>query len=388
MKSLIVLFLIQLWSFSASAYFIASNKSSINSALPTHLLVAGYPDELDELFIHSLLTQAQVFKEKFPDHQIVIIGRNDDRNFILDKGYQLIEKNRELLKDEALEQMVQQLKLIKSLDIYAHSNPVSGILLDKGTLVTQVLNEKNDFWGMFPGKLQKDSFFRFHGCNAGLKMAPVVAEKTRVAVFAALTGTDFQTIYKDSFWSHEANADKRDRSVKNSLSFVNEKSCAGGYCRRMKPDNHSYRGHWGDWTEGGYPSYKVFCGSNLNENCSVGAMESVLTFPSVFPASKVTNLNEFKTIVHDFLCPFGFDPAKQGKCIEALESSLSGSNTQYSPFNGVTLNCDFVKCFAHFTCSGSSSNSCRLVNEKPGPNETFTNEYKFILKAFEENFKP
>lgn len=388
MKTIIVSLLTLIWSFGASAYFIASNKSAINNSLPTHILVAGYPDELDELFVHSLLTQAQVFKEKFPEHQIVIVGRNDDRKLVTEKGYNLIDKNRELLKDEALEGLVQRLKLIKSLDIYAHSNPVTGILLDKGTLVTQILNEKNDFWGMFAGKLQKESFFRFHGCNAGLKMAPLVAEKTKVAVFAALTGTDFQTIYKDSFWAREQDADKNDRSVKNTLSFTNEKSCAAGFCRRMKPDNRSYSGYWGDWSEGGYPNYKVFCGSNQNENCSVGAMESVLTFPSVFPAAKVTTLAEFKSIVHDFLCPFGYDKTKQGKCIEALESSLSGANTQYSPFNGETLNCDFVKCFAHFSCSGSSSNSCRLVNEKPGPNETFTNEYKFILKAFEENFRP
>lgn len=373
-------------SFQAKAYFIASNKEELKSALPTHILVAGIPDQVDELFIESLLTQAQVLKEKYPQNQIVIVGRNEDRKMVTEKGFNLIDKNREQLKDQALEDVVSQLKLIKSIDIYAHSNPVSGILLDKGTFVNQILNETNDFWGMFGGKLQKDSYLNFHGCNAGLKMAPSVAAKLKVAVFAALTGTDFQTIYNDSYWAHDKDAKKSERSEKNTLSFMTEKSCAGGYCRRMKPDNQSYKGYWGDWTEGGYPTYKIFCGANDNANCAYGAMEGILSFPSVVPAAKITSLTDYKTVVQDFMCPFAYNKDKQSKCIEALEGSLNGNNTQYSPFDGITLNCDFVRCFAHFSCGNSSSRSCHLVNEKPGANETFTNEYKFILKAFEENF--
>lgn len=388
MKSILsVFFFVTIFfALKANAYFIASNNEDLNSADPTHVLVAGIPDQVDELFVESLLTQAQVLKEKFPKDQIVIIGRNEDRKLITEKGYKLIEKNRELLKDLALERVVQRLKLIKSIDIYAHSNPVSGALLDKGTIVDEILNEKNDFWGKLGGKLQKDSYINFHGCNAGLIMAPSVASKLKVAVFAALTGTDFQTIYKDSYWAHDRNAKKSDRSEKNTLSFVNEKSCAAGFCRRMKPDNQSYKGYWGDWLEGGYPTYKIFCGSNESENCASGALEGLLSFPSVRPTAKIVTIDDFKNIVHDFMCPFAYNQEKQDKCIEALESSLNGVNTKYSPFNGVTLNCDFIKCYAHFACKSSSSGSCHLVNEKPGENETFTNEYKFILKAFEENF--
>lgn len=386
MRKFIVVFFFLLLSAQTNAYFIASNNEEINNSAATHILVAGIPDQVDELFVESLLTQAQAIKEKFPKDQIVIIGRNDDRKMITARGYALVEKNREQLKDAALEEVVQKLKLIKSIDIYAHSNPVSGILLDKGTFVNQVLNETNDLWEMFGEKLQKDSYLNFHGCNAGLKMAPSVAQKLKVAVFAALTGTDFQTIYKDSYWAHDRNGKKSDRSEMNSLSFVNEKSCAGGFCRRMKPDNQSYKGYWGDWMEGGYPTYKIFCGSNENKNCASGALEGLLSFPSVMPPSKVATIDDFKSIVQDFMCPFAHDKEKQAKCSEALESSLNGVNTQYSPFDGVTLNCDFIKCYAHFSCKTSSSGSCHLVNEKPGANETFTNEYKFIIKAFEENF--
>lgn len=381
-----ILFVFLCLAMNAQAYFIASNNEELKNSAPSHILVAGIPDQVDELFIESLLTQAHLLKEKFPEHQLVIIGRNEDRKMVLEKGYHLITRNREQLKDTALEDVVQQLKLIKSIDIYAHSNPVSGILLDKGTLVNQILNENNDFWGMFGGKLQKDSYLNFHGCNAGLKMAPSVASKLKVAVFAALTGTDFQTIYKEGYWAHDQDAKKSDRAETNKLSFVKEKSCAGGFCRRMKPDNQSYKGYWGDWSEGGYPTYKIFCGSNDNVNCPAGAMEGILSFPSIIPAARVSTLADYKAIVQDFLCPFGHDQQKQSACIEALENSLSGTNTQYSPFKGVTLNCDFVKCYAHFSCGNSSSRSCHLVNEKPGANETFTNEYKFILKAFEENF--
>lgn len=386
--ALFILLSLLSFTFQAQAFFIASNNEEIQSSVPTHILLAGIPDQVEELFIESLLTQAQVLKDKFPKDQIIILGRNDDRKLVTEKGYILIDKNHEQLKDKAIENLIRKLKLIKSIDIYAHSNPVSGVLLDKGTIINQVLNESNDLWDMFDNKMQKDAYINFHGCNAGLKMAPAVAKKLNVAVFAALTGTDFQAIYKDSFWSHDRNAKKSDRSEKNTLSFLKEKSCAAGFCRRMKPDNSSYKGYWGDWLEGGYPTYKIFCGTNDNKNCAGGVLEAMMSFPSVIPSAKVTSIEDFKLIAHDFMCPFAFDKEKQTKCIDALESSLTGTNTTYSPFNGVTLNCDLSKCFAHFSCKNSSSSSCRLVNEKPGENETFTNEYKFILKAFEENYSP
>jgi hypothetical protein len=381
-------FFVALFLFMANAHanFIASNNEEIKNSVPTHILIAGIPDQVEELFIESLLTQAQVLKEKFPNDQIIILGRSDDRKSVIEKGYNLIDKNHEQLKDKAIEELIKKLKLIKSIDIYAHSNPISGVLLDKGTIINQGLNESNDLWDIFENKLQKDAYINFHGCNAGLKMAPAVAKKLNVAVFAALTGTDFQTIYKDSFWSHDRNAEKSDRSEKNTLSFLKEKSCAGGYCRRMKPDNSSYKGYWGDWMEGGYPTYKIFCGSNDNKNCAGGVLEAMMSFPSILPSAKINTIEDFKIIVHDFMCPFAFNKEKQASCTEALEGSLIGKNTTYSPFNGVTLNCDLSKCFAHFSCKNSSSGSCHLVNEKPGVNETFTNEYKFILKAFEENY--
>ncbi|MGZ3790164.1 MAG: hypothetical protein ACXVLQ_16645 [Bacteriovorax sp.] len=375
-------------SFKASAYFIAANKAKIDSSRPTHLLMAGAPEKLEELFIQSLITKAQVLKERSKDDQIVIIGRNEDRKFIEERGYKIIEKNREQLKDVALEKMVGNLRAIKSLNIYAHSNPISGILLDKGTFVNQYINEENDLWPMFEGKLQPNSYMMFHGCNSGIKMAPIVAKKLKVAVFAALTSTDFQSIYNDSFWAHDNNAKNATKSNQNSLSLVEERSCADGFCRRMKPDNSSYKGYWGDWTEGGYPTYKIFCGPNSddNKNCGRGAVEGLLSFPSILPPSKVTSVESFKEIAHDFLCPFSYDSKKQAECSNALEASLVGGNSQYSPFNGATLTCDFLKCYAHFTCRSSTSTSCHLVNEKPGANETFTNEYKFLVRSYEQNF--
>lgn len=368
---------------NAKAYFVATNTGKFESTKETHLFVAGVPDKLDELFIYSLLTKAQGIRERAGDVQLVIIGRNEDREMIVNRGYKIVEKNREQLKDTAIEGVVNKLKNIKSLDIYAHSGPLNGILLDRGTIVNQLLNEENDLWPMFQGKLNKKSYFMFHGCNAGLKMAPVVAKKLKIAVFAALTGTDFQSIYNEISWVHDYNARDLKKSEANLLSLEQEKSCSAGYCRRMKPDNTPYSGYWGEWLEGGFPSYKVFCGSNDTNYCQEGALAGVLEYPSVMPISKVQTLDQFKEILRDFLCPFSYSSKKQAECAASLEASLSGENTQYSPFNGQTLSCDFIRCAAYFKCKNSSSSSCHLVNEKPGANETFTNEYKFFIKSFE-----
>jgi hypothetical protein len=374
-------------SINAQAYFIASNTEKIDSTKPTHIMMAGKADKLGELFLHSLLTKSQVIKEKYPENQLVIIGRNEDQDFIARSGFKIIESNSMMLKEKALEDVIDLLQNIRSLDIYAHSNAAQGIVIDKNMLTGQLLNEKDGLWDKLPSKISKDTYIMIHGCNSGVKLGPELAKKLRIAVLAALTGTDFQNIYSDSFWTQEYNASKDKISPSNKISYSEEKVCRKGFCTRMKPDNSSYKGHWGDWSEGGYPTFKIFCGSNVNSDCAKGAIEALLSFPSVLPASYVNSIDRFKDIVQDFLCPFGFSTEKQNECKKNLEASLVNKNyANYSPFRGQTLNCDFERCFAHFKCNpitiSINPGACKLKNERPGPNATFTNEYKFLIEGF------
>lgn len=382
--SLLVLFLM---SFNANAYFIAANTDKIDSTKPTHIFMAGNPENLGELFLYSVLTKSQTIKEKYPENQIIIVGRNQDKAFIARSGFKIHDSNISLLKSKALGKAFDLTQNIRSIDIYGHSNAVEGIIVDKNVLLVSALSEDDIVWDKLSSKLSQDSYIMIHGCNAGVKMAPDLAKKLNIAVLAALTGSDFQKIYSNKFWTQDFNVPLELQSPSNRLSLIEEKECKKGYCTRMKPDNSSYKGVWGDWSEGGYPAYKIFCGSNNGTTCKKGALEAIISFPSTIPAAQVKTLDQFKEVATDFLCPFESNPEKQAECKNSLEKSLTDEAiSTYSPFRGTTLSCDFVKCFAHFKCGAIASSfnpgKCKLTNEKPGANSTFTNEYKFLVEAF------
>lgn len=372
---------------NANAAFIATSTGKINVDKPTRIIVAGVPEKLGSLFVYSALTKAQTFLEKNKDEQIVLVGRNDDIETVQRSGYKIVSNDRGMLKQATIGQAISQVKLVKSLDVYAHSNATNGILIDKNAFTTQFLEEIDPVWDAIKARSKSDTYIMFQGCNAGVKLGPWVAEKTGLTVLAALTGTDFQDIYNNSFWAHDYNGKKEELSTStNLLTSEKELNCRKGLCTRMKPTNSAYKGHWGDWSEGGYPTYKIFCGSNDNKNCGPGAVEAVKTFPSIVPSGQITTLEKFKEVAQDFLCPYGHNAEKQAECINALESSLTDESSTYSPFRGVTLNCDFKKCYARFDCPGLKASlapgSCKLRNERPGKNSTFTNEYRFLIESY------
>ncbi len=388
-KMMVHLFFIFLTAltFEAKANVILSNNSKLNSSSPTHVLIAGYPEKLGNLFINSLLTKAKYYLEKSPSEQVVIVVRSEDKGMVTSAGFKVLSEKRGMLKPEAIKDSIKNIKSISSIDIFAHSNAMAGASLDSNSWVYSLLNEKDDLWDEVAKKVNDSSFIYIHGCNAGIKFAPLLATKLKIAVFAALTSTDFQYIYKDHFWAFDYDAKGIKKNVKNELNFKNAKTC-GPYCTRMKPDNFSYRGHWGDWSAGGYPTYKLFCGSNNNVKCEKGALEGIYTFPSLFKYGEAkANLENFKKQLVDIMCPFTYNAEKQKVCSDTLEEALAKNETStYSPFKGRTLVCDRVRCQAHFECSkmdaAFSPGSCSLERETDLESTTFVDEYKHFVSLY------
>ncbi|MDD4976965.1 MAG: hypothetical protein PHY93_21615 [Bacteriovorax sp.] len=392
MKKIFLAILFYSFAFSnLYASFIASNKAKLDSDLPTHVLIAGNPDKIGELFVYSLLTKAKIYLEKSPNEQIIIIGRSDDKNYIKDAGFQVLDSKLGLLKSGVIKDAIRDIKYISSIDIYAHSNALSGVSLDSNSWVYQLMNEKDDLWDLIANKINKSSFIFIHGCNAGIKLAPMLASKLKIAVLAALTSTDFQYIYKNSFWTFDTNSDEDSKSDSNTMNYSKSKSC-GMYCTRMRPDNSSYKGHWGDWTGGGYPAYKLFCGSNENERCELGALEAIFSFPSIMKYDQTKlDLQNFKNQLIEFMCPFAFNPEKQLNCRLNLENALiSKTRSAYSPFKGKTLVCDRVKCKAHFNCSSLNASfnpaNCSLESETDKESTSFADEYIFFISTYNKYF--
>lgn len=362
-----------LFSNLANAYYVASDKSTIDPDIATHIIVTGMPEKLGNLFFLSAKTKIKLIKELYPNEQIILIGSSDDISYAKNaKDLTIIETSPMLLKSSVVKNYANKVKKIKSIDLYAHSNALEGVIIDKNILVGHAISEKDDLWDVVSEKITNESYIMIHGCNAGVKMAPTLAMKLKIAVFGALTSSDIQQVYNDSTWAFDYD--------NQNLSLNKEDNRT-----RMRPVNSSYKGHWGDWTEGGYPTYKVFCGNLSDKECAPSAYQAILTFPSITKNGTQLNKEEFKRNLIDFMCPVSTFRSTFKDCESALNSP--NKNATYSPFRGNTLNCTKEKCAAHFKCNSLTialnPSGCKLINEDKNTSTTFVDDYLFLLSTFD-----
>lgn len=358
------------------AYFALTNVSALDSTKPTRLIIVGIPEKLGNLFLESSKTKAATYLSINSEEQIIILGTNEDSEYAkAAKGFTLLEENKSLLSGKVITKYLQNINTLKSVDLYAHSNAVSGVIVDKNSFGGFALSENDALWNEVKKKIDQKSFVMIHGCNAGVKMAPELAKKLNVAVFGALTSSDFQKVYNENTWAFDY--DNQNLTLNKADKRV-----------RMKPINSVYKGHWGDWTDGGFPTYKLFCGTNNELNCATSGYEAISTFPSVIAAKKELSKEEYQNILIDFMCPVSTYRNTFNECRDNL---MALSNRNYSPYRGITLNCSLEKCDAYFKCSKLAINyapsKCKLINENTNPSTSFVEEYEFLMNAFELRVK-
>lgn len=157
MKTLLLSVIALILSNNVQATFIASLTGKIDPVKPARILVSGDPEKLGSLFVYSVLTKAQLFKEANKQDQIIIVGRSDDQAILTHAGYKEVESIRGLLKQGTVGRALEQVKSVKSLDVFAHSNATSGIVLDKNAFTTQFLEEIDLVWDVIKKKSHADT---------------------------------------------------------------------------------------------------------------------------------------------------------------------------------------------------------------------------------------
>lgn len=389
MKKIIIL-LFLLISQGAYAAFVASKSGYLNRNVPSRLIVVSHAGELGNLFAHSAITKAKAYHEYDKSSQVIIIATDDYRGFFQNQGYKIIDKTRSLLNHKDVAKVIAATRSVLSLDVYSHANAIRGMILDKNLMSIEYLEEGDAAWDELKKKKTAKTFVFMHGCSTGVKLAPWVAQKVGVVTLGSLTGTNFQYVYQNDVWAHGYQMDQMLKVTRSELGVEKTRDCLKGECVRMKPDNAVYRGVWGEWTAGGFPSYKVFCAHTENSKvCQLGAVEAIKTFPSITAAKSVDSLEKFKSVAKEFLCPFGHDESKQQQCFDELENSLYDDQSTYTPFQGKTLNCNLKSCQVSFDCNAFqaryASRTCKLVNHSPGVNQSFVKEFKFLVKSFQKN---
>jgi len=380
-------------SYNSNAYLISSFKAKeIDYKAPTHILVAGVGEKLGTQFQQSAAGRALKFRENNPGVQIVFITADEkglEMSDTLSKfQFQVVEKKRSDFDGKELIQSLERFSKIKSLDIYSHSSAQYGIHLDSKA---NRLEEKTKGIEGLKDNFTTDAYAVLNGCNSGFNLAPNLSKMWKIPVAGSLTSTNFQKLASDgNFYLNEANnlPENVSNLKQNNQSFTEEINCSIGGCLRMKPDNYSYVGFWGEYREGGLPFYKFFCNDVSKESCFGAMKNSLMNTVLKVKLNDASSKEDIKIAVADYLCPISHKSNIHEECLMKLEASLFQDDQSYNPFSRKQIECDFLGCQAKIECDKIpltgvyKPGTCSLKNLAKEPATTIVREYKAYLEAF------
>ncbi len=315
------------------------NWSQVDSV---DIFVAGYGAELGNQFLYSAITKARVMDGEYPDSRVQLIfwanekGRDEDLKTLEQRDLNILAINDDYLTAQILFREVKRHKRISSLHILSHSAAFYGARIQ--SRMTRV-DGKHFPWESLRNHFIDESYVILHGCNTGFSLAPQVSKAIQRPVLGSLSSTDFQEIFSDGKWYHNNRGqypDHLSRASSSSQLYSSNHSCWKGNCHRLMPNNHPYRGYWGEY-EVGLPFFKNFCNfSKIRENkqrdCYSGIAQAIRGWPTL-------EGNSFESKVFDFLCPRYGSSRVFEKCVSYL---LGEGESKF--FWGKTLNCSLEKC--------------------------------------------
>lgn len=377
------LFLLALLVMSAQtfAYSIFTIKPYNWSKVKTvDVFIAGYGEEMGLQFLYGAITRAQVHDDLYPDSRAQVImwaeewNKRKDRQVLRDRGFTILEVNGRHLRNSKIEEYLFQLPSISSLHIVSHNAAFQGSAIQRAT---DRLGADNFPWEKLRSKMTNDSYVFLHGCNTGFLVAPGISKRLQRPVLGSMTSTDFEEIFANGKWYHNnAQFDQHPSGMKkqarsgelHSQNF----SCWKGFCHRMSPNIHPYRGHWGRY-QVGLPYYQAFCnyGDNLNtgdKGCRAGVKAAIYTTATISPKS-------WQDKVEDFMCPRMADP----EVLENCKAVLRGESEK-RVFWGNTVSCNLRGCDFKLE-NGRNEDNNRIQNfvgESAG-NSQLVKDYNFFM---------
>ncbi|MGZ3788804.1 MAG: hypothetical protein ACXVLQ_09790 [Bacteriovorax sp.] len=378
---------------SANAYLILTYKSKeIDFSRPTHLLVTGTGKEQETQFQEVANSKALKYSQLYPNEQIVLIAKHetqtadDNKQFLQNLGFKLQKDVPSIFDGNALVMELLKFQRISSVDIFSHGTALYGLYLEnykrRFSLESKgIENLRNHFL--------PDAYFIMHGCNAGY-FASALSNALEIPVAAALTSTDFQRLHSngDFYVANKGYFPNGLWAKENNYSFDLRTSCQNGKCLRLKPDNHTYVGLWGEYEGGGLPFYKFFCAKNETSTCEKIMAKSIYSFISKVSLSERSSFEDYRKVVIDFLCPISAKRDLRGECEKNLELALINKDETYNPFRGRLLNCNFQSCQGEFQCKNvavsniPNAKSCLLLNNSKRKATTLVREYKAYLEGY------
>jgi hypothetical protein len=360
------------------AWILASGSpQALDPSKETSVLVVGIGVELSTLFQQTAATKAKRIQSAFPDRQVILMsvveGSFESNREQLERwGFSNVKQVSGDLKVSEIVKTLSAYQKIQSLEVFAHNAPHYGSKLNG--VRTRFNYDSPDLEKI---NFTRDAYIILHGCNSGFFVAPKLSERLQLPVAGSLTSTDFQHLHENGqfYTYHDSKA-----------PFGKWASCPGSSCFRLKPDNTPYTGYWGSFSQGGLPFFKFFCHGVQQSQCERSMALSLVTFPTANQQlSPQSTKSEYQSAVIDFLCPISQQKPLREACREKL---VSHAATNYSPYNGRSLQCDFNGCRFEMNCKKAfwglvKPKSCSLDNPATSAGNTLLVEYESYMNGFE-----
>lgn len=352
------------WSYTVLLY---KNTRPIDASSPYHILVAGEPHDLGSLFIQAAASKAARIRELAPQQRIVLyIGNTNPRRVsdAIQLGFEIAEENSNSLSGDNLISELLRFPTIGSLNLFVHSSPQYGSLLQDGESrfdlsLKGLAKIKNLF--------VEGAYAQLHGCNSGFDHAPGLARIWNIPVFGSLSSMNFQHPWSDGTWYF--NDSGLQPQVGNWQSSRT----------RLAVDNHTYIGMRGEFPVG-HGISKVFCSSGENDRCLKGIANQILTSVGVKKLNRSSSREDYFEAVADLLCPVSSKQPIKQNCHDLLQKDLTEPvDNTLEFFQGQTLQCGLKGCQVQISCAGST---CQMSGYTKGPTTTFIDEFHLLMRSF------
>ena len=383
MKNLLLIIYLVFLS-QAHAFVLAKiGNDPIDSSRPTHIIIAGEADQAKFLFQQAALTQGLKYQEVNPQDQVIFIFQHQGKlkqnvSWLQSKNIQVLKLSRRDLEIRDFINFALEIHSIATLDIFSHSAVSYGSKFSEFSR----LRSSDESLLLIKSNFTSEAYMVIHGCNSGFQEALRYSALFNIPTFGSLTSTDFQEKLSDGKWYFNNDGDK-------PAGLELDVNCTNGLCVRMKPVNSVYSGHWGSYSGGGLPFYKVFCENVLPQKCLAAMTRYAIAYVSSSKLSRNSTFEEYKNVVQDMLCPINPSGTARADCVAKLNAintkdPISNTLKTYSPFRGDQLQCSVLGCEFKFDCSDPKVNSgyCQLINTANEVPTTFMDEYLNYMTAY------
>lgn len=360
----------------------------------THIVVPGSAmgDESDQFF-QSALLRGKMYKQLYPDHQVVIISQPDviksrQEEVFARFNVPVLEVGGDKLTAGTLLSIMLRFKKIASFDFYGHSSPWA-LRLGKRNASMYA----SEGFKQLKSRFVAGAYATLNGCNGGFTLAPDLSKMWGIPVSGALTGSLFERLQADGKWYKKPDRTQSEWATENGINFEDPQICWDASCWRMKPQRNNYSSYWGNFREGGLSFYKFFCNySNANDgSCLAGMAKSMVSFPAVAVPKAKPSKSEYEAKVFDFLCSTKKDPNFFDQCVEGIKAAVARGDNVFQMHPGNALNCDFKTCNATVACAsrpkifggGVKPGSCSLVTRQNTRPTTLVREYLAYMEAYD-----